>query len=131
MSVSKILVVDDDFLILDTVGLILNSEGYIVDLLPYGEKIFENIADFFPDLIIMDVMLGTVDGMVLYNLIKSTGSLADIPIIMITASDAMIGILKESFSPDDFIQKPFSIETLINKVRLKLGENKASDAAES
>jgi DNA-binding response OmpR family regulator len=121
MGQSKILVVDDDLAILDAMGTILRNRGYIVDLLPYGEKIFEYIGDFTPDLIILDVMLGAVNGMVLHNLIKSTRSLADTPVIIITANDNVIETLKETFSPDDFIQKPFNIETLMNKVQLKLG----------
>jgi DNA-binding response OmpR family regulator len=123
MSLERILVVDDDPAILDAVGIVLTNNGYTVDLLPEGEKIFEYIGDFLPDLIILDVMLGAVNGLVLNNLIKTTGSLADIPVIMITASESMIKILNESHSPEDIIQKPFDIGTLVDRVRLKLEAN--------
>jgi DNA-binding response OmpR family regulator len=120
MNSNKILVVDDDLSILDAIGMILESEGYNVDLLPEGKDIFRRIDDFHPDLIILDVMLGEVDGRELCNTIKKTESINHIPIIMISATHNIKETIFERCSPDDFISKPFDMNNLINKVHTRL-----------
>lgn len=117
---SKILVVDDDLAILDVVGMILENEGYVVDLLSQGEQLFEHIAEFHPDLIILDVMLGSVDGRELCNQIKHRQGSNHIPVIMISASHNMRQMIKAFCMPDDFIEKPFDINDLISKVQLRI-----------
>jgi DNA-binding response OmpR family regulator len=117
MNSGKILVVDDDESILDAIGMILTTEGYDVDLLPTGEEIFNHIQSFHPDLIILDVMLGTVDGRDLCNKIKSTESTTHIPIIMISATHNLKEMIHERCTPDEYISKPFDMDNLINKVQ--------------
>lgn len=117
MSLRKVLVVDDDRDILEIVGIILEDAGYSVDLLPDGNKIFEHIDVFSPDVIILDVMLGTADGRVLCNQIKNDDHLAHIPVIMISASHNLKQILNEQCSPDDFLEKPFETDILLDKIQ--------------
>lgn len=121
MNGKKILVVDDDLAILDALGAILEREGYTVELLPYGERVFENIGNTFPDLIILDVNLGEVKGSLICNLITTTETLKDIPIIMISADHQMRYILAKTCPQSQFIEKPFDIDTLLGAVRERLG----------
>jgi DNA-binding response OmpR family regulator len=123
MEQKEILVVDDDFAILDAIGAVLEHEGYVAHLLPYGEQIFESIADYQPDLIILDVMLGAVDGSRLCHLIDTTESLHDIPIIMISAKPDARELLKHRCPESDFIEKPFEMDTLLKIVKLRLSVN--------
>lgn len=120
MKKRKILVVDDDLDILEIIGLILESEGYEVELMSNGQEIFEHITQFSPDLIILDVMLGNMDGREICNNIKNTRGTLHIPIIMISATHNMAESLRKNCQPDDFLEKPFDIVSLINKVELKL-----------
>ena len=120
MDSKNILVVDDDLAILDALGLVLEAEGYQVQLLPYGDKVFENIGDYFPDLIILDVMLGNVDGGLLCNLLNTTEGLKDIPVIMISANAEMKYILAKTCPNSDFLEKPFEIDQLLSLVKTRL-----------
>ncbi len=120
MDKRKILVVDDDLDILEVIGLILESEGYEVDLMSNGRQVFEHISEFHPDLIIMDVMLGNMDGREICNNLKNTEDTLHIPVIMISATHNMAEFVKKDCRPDDFLEKPFDIVNLINKVELKL-----------
>ena len=120
MEKRKILIVDDDRDILEVMGIIMESEGYEVDLMSSGQKIFDHISTFNPDLIILDVMLGTMDGREICKKIKNTEDTLHIPIIMISASHNVADSVKKECKPDDFVAKPFDIVNLINKVELKL-----------
>lgn len=120
MKKRKILIVDDDLDILEVIGLILESEGYEVELMSSGQQIFEHISKFNPDLIILDVMLGNMDGREICNNIKNTEDTLHIPIIMVSATHNMAEFIKQNCQPDDFLEKPFDIVNLINKVELKL-----------
>jgi DNA-binding response OmpR family regulator len=120
MSRGKILVVDDDLDILEVVGIILEGEGFQVELMENGKNIYERIASFNPNLIILDVMLGNMDGREICNSIKSTKETQDIPVIMISATHNLDQFIKKNCNPDDFLEKPFDFVNLIHKVELKL-----------
>lgn len=120
MSKGKVLVVDDDLDILEVIGIILDDEGFETRLVSNGSEVFENISTFQPDLIILDVMLGNMDGREICNRIKNTSQTKSIPVIMISASHNMAQSIQKHCYPDDFIEKPFDILKLINKVELKL-----------
>ena len=120
MSRGKILVVDDDLDILEIIGLILEGEGFQVELMESGKNIYQHIANFNPDLIILDVMLGNMDGREICNKIKNTKETQDIPVIMISATHNFDQFTKKNCKPDDFLEKPFDIVNLIHKVELKV-----------
>ena len=116
----KILIVDDDRDILEVIGIIMESEGYEVDLMSNGQQIFEHISAFHPDLIILDVMLGNMDGREICKKIKNTEDTLHIPVIMISASHNIADSVNNDCKPDDFVEKPFDIVNFINKVELKI-----------
>lgn len=113
---SKILVVDDNHDILQVMKLLLRSRGYTVELVPKGNEIFNNIRRFMPDLIIMDVYLGGMDGRDICQQVKENPITCQIPIIMFSAYQQV----EEStlaHGADDFIGKPFEVEELILKIK--------------
>lgn len=120
MEKRKILIVDDDHDILEVMGIIMESEGYEVDLMSSVQEIFEHISSFHPDLIILDVMLGGMDGREICKSIKSTKDTLHIPIIMMSASHTIANSVEEVCKPDEFVAKPFDIVNLIHTVELKL-----------
>lgn len=112
----KILVVDDDDDVLETIGLILEIGGYNVELLNDAKFIFEKIEDFNPDLILLDVVLGKIDGRVLCGQLKSDLKTKYIPILMISGLYTTKEIEEMEYTPDDFMTKPFKMDILLNKI---------------
>ncbi|MGQ7855348.1 response regulator transcription factor [Pedobacter sp. WC2501] len=116
----KILVVDDNQEILEVIELILRLEGYQVNGLMDASYFKQRISEFKPDLILLDVMLGALDGRDLCNLLKSDRLMLHIPVIMISASHNLSDTQSIICHPNDFIAKPFDIDNLINKVSAQL-----------
>lgn len=116
----RILAVDDDRDILDILQLILEDKGYEVETLADGRHLFDKIKQYHPDLIILDIMLGNLDGRKLCQDVKASPETHDIPVILLSASHTIYGNFHKNGSPDDFIAKPFDIDALLNSVERQL-----------
>jgi DNA-binding response OmpR family regulator len=116
----RILAVDDDKDILEVLQLILEDSGYEVETLADGHLLFDKIEKNQPDLIILDIMLGNMDGRDLCRDVKANKGTHDIPVILLSASHAITNSLKQNGNPDDFIAKPFDIDELIQRVERQL-----------
>ncbi len=112
----KILVVDDDEDVLETIQLILEIGGYDVEPLDNAELIFERIEEFEPDLILLDIVLGKIDGRVVCSQIKSQYNTRNIPILMMSGLYDLNEIQRMQPAPDDFMQKPFKMDVLLEKI---------------
>lgn len=119
-KMKKILVVDDNQEILEVIELILTLEGYQVSVLMDASHFNQRISEFKPDLILLDVMLGALDGRDLCNLLKADQLTLHIPVIMISASHNLNDREGIICYPNDFIAKPFDINNLVNKVGAQL-----------
>jgi DNA-binding response OmpR family regulator len=82
----RILAVDDDHDILEVLQFILEDSGYKVDTLSDGSHLMDTIRDKHPDLILLDIMLGNMDGRELCKEVKRQAATHNIPVIMISAS---------------------------------------------
>lgn len=119
-DMKKILVVDDNQDILELITLLLEIEGYEVMALNNGYELAATIKRFHPDILIMDVMLGSLDGRDLCFGLKQDARTSGIPIIMMSAShDLKLSVMTKPYRPNDFLAKPFDIECLIEKVQLQ------------
>ena len=114
----RILAVDDDKDILEVLQYILEESGYEVETLSDGLLLFEKIKAHMPDLILLDIMLGNVDGRELCKDVKAKLETHDIPVIMISASHNLT--LNQKGSPDDFLAKPFDLNDLLSKIQTQL-----------
>ena len=112
----KILVVDDDDEVLETIQLILEIGGYDVEPLNDAEQIFERIEEFEPNLILLDVVLGKIDGRVICSQIKSHSDTKRIPILMMSGLYDLKEISELEAAPDDFMSKPFKMDVLLEKI---------------
>lgn len=117
---NRILAVDDDKDILEVLQFILEDSGYQVNTLSDGHQLFDKIYEQQPDLILMDIMLGGLDGRDLCKNVKLNFKTHGIPVIMISASHNLSDVLKQECAPDDFLAKPFDIHTLLNKIQRQL-----------
>lgn len=119
----RILVLDDDLAILSAIRDILEYNGYIVNTFSRGDGIFENIRQYHPDLILLDVMLADLDGREICQDIKhkqEQEGAEKIPVILISATHNLGDCLNLKNGPDDFLEKPFDITNLLDKVETHL-----------
>ncbi len=112
----KIIVVDDDEEVLDTIELVLEIGGYEVEPLSDAEGLHETIGEFNPDLIILDIVLGKIDGRTLCNEIKVNPKTKHIPILMMSGLYKAEEINLLATPPDDFMPKPFKMDVLLEKI---------------
>jgi len=110
----KILIADDDEAICDSLTMFLEEMGYRVQATT--EFTVENSIDSdFPDLILLDIWMSGKDGRDICRYLKSNEETKNIPIIMISASKELVSTVKEA-GADDFIPKPFELDTLMGKI---------------
>ena len=111
----KILVVDDEKLIVKGIRFSLEQEGMEVDCAYDGEEALEFARRCEYDLVLLDVMLPKLDG---FQVCQQIREFSDMPIVMLTAkSEDMDKILGLEYGADDYITKPFNI--LEVKARIK------------
>ncbi len=111
----KILVVDDEKLIVKGIRFSLEQDGYEVDVAYDGEEALEHFKNGNYDMILLDIMLPKLSG---YEVCQQIRESSDVPIIMLTAKgEDMDKILGLDYGADDYITKPFNI--LEVKARIK------------
>jgi DNA-binding response OmpR family regulator len=111
----KIIVADDDPGIRDIFQLILEKAGYEIDLRSNGKEILSNTAPL-PDLYLLDKQMSGTDGLEICRHLKSQEQTKHIPVIMISAAPD-IGTLANKAGADDFIEKPFTVDFLLNRIK--------------
>jgi len=116
----RILAVDDNEDILEILRLILEDYGYEVKTITDGNLMFEEIKENRPDLILLDIMLGNMDGRELCKALKSNKETQDIPIILVSASHNLSDRFMPTSAHIDFLAKPFDMMELLNKVAINL-----------
>lgn len=118
----KILIVDDEKPIVDSIKYTLYKEGYDVVVSYDGEDALEKFKKENPDLIILDIMLPKLSGLEVCRIIRRT---SNVPIIMLTAKgedmDKVIGL---ELGADDYVSKPFSLRELVARIKAILRRTK-------
>ncbi len=111
----RILVVDDEKIIVKGIKFNLENEGYDVETAYNGEEALEIIRNVHLDLIVLDLMMPKLDGLETCRRIREFST---VPIIMLTAksedTDMLLGF---EFGADDYITKPFNILELKSRIR--------------
>ncbi len=114
----KILVVDDEVSLQETVAYSLKKEGYNVEIAGDGNQGLELARSSKPDLIILDVMLPGMDG---FEVCRTLRHETNIPVLMLTARDDEIDrVVGLEVGADDYLAKPFSMRELIARVKALL-----------
>jgi DNA-binding response OmpR family regulator len=112
----KVLIVDDNNEILDIISIVLDMEGYSVECSNSGHRILDKVLRYSPDLILLDIMLGDLDGREICKELKGNFDTKHIPVIMISASHHLYNNNVKVCDADDFIAKPFDIDDLVARV---------------
>jgi two-component system alkaline phosphatase synthesis response regulator PhoP len=130
-AVQRILVVDDEEDLLELVRYNLSKEGYQVECVATGEDALKAARRQPPDLIVLDLMLPSVDGLEVCRRLKNDSKTREVPIIMLTAkseeSDMIAGLERGA---DDYIAKPFSPRVLGARIKALLRRHEAQRQAE-
>jgi two-component system alkaline phosphatase synthesis response regulator PhoP len=118
MNPKKILIVDDEVDLVETVRFPLEMEGYNVLVSYNGEDALNQARKENPDLILLDLMLPKLDGYKVCRLLKFDERYKHIPIFMLTAKtqekDKVLGM---ETGADEYITKPFEMDYLMGKVK--------------
>lgn len=117
----RIIVVDDDICLLESIADVLTNEGYEVTTSTTGEGLLEKVACCQPDLIVLDVRLPGVPGDVLADQLKTHGATRFVPIILISASEDLRSIF-ESVGADGHLSKPFDLDTFIGLIKSQISQ---------
>ncbi len=116
-----IYIVEDDLNIREIERYVLKNSGFDVEEFGTGSELFHRLETQKPVLILLDIMLPDMDGFSILAKIRKNKSLADIPIIMVTAKSAEIDKVKGLDSgADDYMTKPFGIMELTSRVKAVL-----------
>ncbi|WP_316762175.1 response regulator transcription factor [Pedobacter aquatilis] len=110
-----ILVVDDSQEILDLMEMILVGEGYLVVLLDNGQDVKSAVDRHQPSLILLDIVLGNMDGRDICSVLKSSHN-KNIPIIMFSATHGLASLIERQCPADGYIAKPFELDDMISTV---------------
>lgn len=111
-----ILVVDDDADLLELVTLVLKRSHYQVTAIQDGTKVIPVVDDICPDLILMDIYLGSTDGRIICKNLKTSNAHRHIPVILYSAGNITNQSIKESMA-DSFVVKPFNNAEILEKIQ--------------
>lgn len=122
----KILIVDDEQDIVESLKFVLETSDYTCYCAYNGEDGLRLAKELVPDLIILDVMMPKINGYKISRLLKFDKKYKDIPILMVTArsqeEDKLIG---EETGADEYITKPFEMEDVLSRVNKYLRKDRA------
>ncbi|MCC6386111.1 MAG: response regulator transcription factor [Dehalococcoidia bacterium] len=123
----RILVVDDEEAITDLVATTLRYEGFSVETAPSGREALATVKTFRPDVLILDVMLGDIDGFDVLRRLRADDE--HVPVLFLTAADAPEDRVRGlTLGGDDYICKPFSLAELVARVRVALRRSAPQEA---
>jgi two-component system response regulator MprA len=126
----RILVVDDEAAVRDSLSLSLRYQGYEVSMAADGVAGLTAVREGEPDAVVLDVMMPGLDGLEVCRALRAEGRL--VPVLMLTARDT-IGdrVAGLDAGADDYLVKPFALQELLARLRALLRRSVQSSAPES
>jgi two-component system, OmpR family, response regulator RegX3 len=125
---TKILIVEDEESIRESLAFLLSKEGYQVETIADGKRAIAAFEKFNPDLVLLDIMLPELSGV---EVAKQIRQVSLTPIIMLTAKDTELDkVLGLEIGADDYVTKPFSTRELLARIKAILRRTSEVTAAE-
>lgn len=118
----RVMVVDDDEEFLSELREALNGNGYDIITVYDGAEVVGKVKETKPDIILLDFWLRGLSGLSIFNELRGSPEVCNIPIIFITA-DSNVGntSFTKTYGDEHFIIKPFEYPDLINKMNILFG----------
>jgi len=114
----KILIVEDEPAIADTLVYALQTEGFETNWLSTGNQALQSVRDSIPNLILLDIGLPDING---FDVCKQIRQFSNVPIIFLTSrTDDIDQVLGLELGADDYVTKPFSPRVLTARIRTRL-----------
>ncbi|NYS76802.1 response regulator [Halomonas glaciei] len=118
---AKVLVVDDEPNIVLSLEFLMEQAGFEVVTAEDGEQALARVTDSQPDLLLLDISLPGISGFDVLERLRNEKATAQLPIIMLTAHGRDVEREKGmALGADDYITKPFSTQSLVEKVKALL-----------
>lgn len=116
MEKIKILLVEDEMTLAMIVKETLDSEGFCVNVAVNGEDGLNEVQNFRPDVLVVDIMMPKMDGFEMVRRIRNFG--LNIPVLFLTARSSVDDVVEGfSIGGDDYLRKPFSMRELIVRIK--------------
>lgn len=117
----KIWCIEDDENINNLITYALASQGFEAEGMTCFAEMDKKLQDSQPDLFLLDIMLPDTDGITILKKLKENSSTKDIPVIMLTAKNSEIDIVKAlDLGAEDYITKPFGVLEMVSRVKAVL-----------
>jgi CheY-like chemotaxis protein len=119
----KILLVDDEFALMDTLRDFLEDEGYLVETADNGKDALEAMAQSRPDLVITDIMMPIMDGKAMLRAMHDDPGLSPIPVVLMCSVRREVAVPPGEDLPATaaFLRKPFKLDELLETVARRIG----------
>ncbi|MBA2445682.1 MAG: response regulator [Nocardioidaceae bacterium] len=115
---SRVLVVDDDMVIRQLIGINLELEGFEVHLAADGEEALKQAVELMPDVIVLDVMMPRLDGLEVARRLRADPQTAGIRLVLVSARAQAVDLQRgEDMGADAYVTKPFEPDDLVGVVR--------------
>ncbi|CAN5850725.1 hypothetical protein BH11MYX2_BH11MYX2_07140 [soil metagenome] len=113
----RVLVVDDEPMVRETLGEVLADEGYVVDLAIDGEQALARVAEARPDAILLDLMMPGRNGRQFLQALRDQPEYAAVPVLIMTAVHGL-NVNLQTLGASEVVEKPFNVDELLNKIAL-------------
>jgi DNA-binding response OmpR family regulator len=114
----RIVVADDDPIVIKFLSAVFQDEGFEVRVAEDGEKALRVIREARPDLVILDLVMPYRDGFEVCQMIRSTAETSRVPVIILSMKEREQDALRAfEVGADDFIRKPFNALELVARAR--------------
>jgi DNA-binding response OmpR family regulator len=113
----RVLVVDDEPMVRETLGQLLTDEGYVVDLAVDGESALDHVHAARPDVILLDLMMPGMNGRQFLQNLRAEPAYANVPVLLMTAVHGL-EVNLTTLGASEVVEKPFNTEELLNKIAL-------------
>lgn len=113
----RVLVVDDEPMVRETLGQVLEDEGYVVDTAIDGETALQKVYAARPDAILLDLMMPGMNGRQFLQALRDQPDYANVPVLMMTAVHGL-NVNLQTLGASEVVEKPFNVDELLNKIAL-------------
>jgi DNA-binding response OmpR family regulator len=125
----RVLVIDDEPMVRETLGQVLSDEGYVVDLATDGEAALELVRAARPDAILLDLMMPRMNGRQFLQALRHDPAFAGVPVpVLIMTAVHGLEVNLATLGASEVVEKPFNVDELLNKVALAVYRSREAHA---